>query len=76
MFDFKSLSYYYYFLKGSSQFGLPRQLLGPCYAMAINWLFYMLGLAIYIFKKYVKANEELWKLKYFTMQKYNLQKIL
>jgi hypothetical protein len=31
------------------------------------------GLAIYI-KKYVKANEELWKLKYFTMQKYNLKK--
>jgi hypothetical protein len=26
------------------------------------------GLAIYI-KKYVKAKEELWKLKYFTMQK-------
>jgi hypothetical protein len=30
------------------------------------------GLAIYI-KKYLKAEEELWKLKYFTMQKYNLQ---
>jgi hypothetical protein len=29
------------------------------------------GLAIYI-KKYLKAKEEeLWKLKYFTMQKYN-----
>jgi hypothetical protein len=27
-------------------------------------------------KKYIKAKEELWKLKYFTMQKYNLQKIL
>jgi hypothetical protein len=27
------------------------------------------GLAIYI-KKYLKAKEELWKLKYFTMQKY------
>jgi hypothetical protein len=26
------------------------------------------GLAIYI-KKYLKAKEELWKLKYFTMQK-------
>jgi hypothetical protein len=24
--------------------------------------------------KYLKAKEELWKLKYFTMQKYNLQK--
>jgi hypothetical protein len=33
------------------------------------------GLAIYI-KKYLKAKEELWKLKYITMQKYNLQKIL
>jgi hypothetical protein len=32
------------------------------------------GLAIYI-KKYLKAKEEeIWKLKYFTMQKYNLQK--
>jgi hypothetical protein len=30
-------------------------------------------LAIYT-KKYLKAKEELWKLKYFTMQKYNLQK--
>jgi len=27
-------------------------------------------------KKYLKAKEELRKLKYFTMQKYNLQKIL
>jgi hypothetical protein len=33
------------------------------------------GLAIYI-EKYLKAKEELWKLKYFTMQKYNIQKIL
>jgi hypothetical protein len=34
------------------------------------------GLAIYM-KKYLKAKEEeLWKLKYFTMQKYNLQKFL
>ncbi len=31
------------------------------------------GLAIYI-KKYLKAKEELWKLKYFIMQNYNLQK--
>jgi hypothetical protein len=30
-------------------------------------------LAIYI-EKYLKAKEEIWKLKYFTMQKYNLQK--
>jgi hypothetical protein len=33
------------------------------------------GLAIYM-KRYLKAKEELWKLKYFTMQKYILQKIL
>jgi hypothetical protein len=33
------------------------------------------GRAIYI-KKDIKAKEDLWKLKYFTMQKYNLQKIL
>jgi hypothetical protein len=31
------------------------------------------GLVIYI-KKYLKAKEKLWKIKYFTMQKYNLQK--
>jgi hypothetical protein len=33
------------------------------------------ALQFYI-KKYLKAKEELWKLKYFTMQKCNLQKIL
>jgi hypothetical protein len=33
------------------------------------------GLAIYI-DMYLKAKEESWKLKYFTMQKYNLPKIL
>jgi hypothetical protein len=33
------------------------------------------GLAIFV-KQYLKAKEELWKLKYYTMQKYNLQKIL
>jgi hypothetical protein len=31
------------------------------------------GLAIYI-KKDLKAKEQLWKLKYFTMKKYNLPK--
>ncbi len=31
-------------------------------------------LAIYILKSILHAKEELWKLKYFTMQKYNLQK--
>jgi hypothetical protein len=32
-------------------------------------------LAIYI-KKYPKGKEELWKLKYFTIHKYNPQKTL
>jgi hypothetical protein len=31
------------------------------------------GLAIYI-NMYLKAKEKSWKLKYFTMQKYNLPK--
>jgi hypothetical protein len=31
------------------------------------------GLAISI-RSYLKAKEQFWKLKYFTMQKYNLQK--
>jgi hypothetical protein len=31
------------------------------------------GLAICI-KKYLKVEEELWKFKYFTMQKYNFKK--
>ncbi len=31
------------------------------------------GFVIYI-KKYLKAKEELWKFKYFTMQNYNLKK--
>jgi DNA-binding transcriptional regulator/RsmH inhibitor MraZ len=33
-------------------------------------------LAIYIIKKYLKAKEELWKLKYFTILRHNFQKIL
>jgi hypothetical protein len=33
------------------------------------------ALQIFI-KKYLKAKEELWKLKYVIMQKYNLQKTL
>jgi hypothetical protein len=31
------------------------------------------GLAIYI-ENYLNAKEELWKCRYFTMQRYNLQK--
>jgi hypothetical protein len=34
------------------------------------------GLAIYIKKYIFQQKEELWKLKYFTMQKHNLPKIL
>jgi hypothetical protein len=33
------------------------------------------GALPFTLKKYLKAKEELWKLKYFTMQKYNFQKI-
>jgi hypothetical protein len=32
------------------------------------------GALPFTLKKYLKAKEELWKLKYFTIQKYNLQK--
>jgi hypothetical protein len=32
------------------------------------------ALAIYILKSILRAKEELWKFKYFTMQKYNLPK--
>jgi hypothetical protein len=39
----------------------------------MEWVVSHWDLAIYI-KRYLKAKEELWKLKYFTMQKYNLQK--
>jgi hypothetical protein len=31
------------------------------------------NVAIYI-KKHLQAKEDIWKLNYFTMQKYNLQK--
>jgi len=41
---------------------------GVCHTVALPFT---------LIKKYLKAKEEeLWKLKYFTMQKYNLQKIL
>jgi hypothetical protein len=40
---------------------------GVCHTMALPFT-----LKTY----YLKAKEELWKLKYFTTQKYNLQKIL
>jgi hypothetical protein len=34
------------------------------------------ALPITLKRRYLQAKEELWKLKSFTMQKYNLQKIL
>jgi len=37
---------------------------------------HIVALPFTLIKKYLKAKEELRKLKYFTMQKYNLQKIL
>ncbi len=39
---------------------------GMCHTMALPFTF---------LEKYLKAKEELGKLKYFTMQKHNLQKI-
>jgi hypothetical protein len=44
----------------------PSQKQGMCHTVALP----------FTFKKYLKAKEELWKLKYFTMPKDNLQKIL
>jgi hypothetical protein len=52
---------------GGGEKGLMLECLVLCHTLAL--------LAIYI-KKYLKAKEELWKLKYFTMQRYNLHKIL
>jgi hypothetical protein len=43
-----------------------NQLLTSCVSHCLSF-------AIYI-KTFTKAKEELWKLKHFTMQKYNLQK--
>jgi hypothetical protein len=37
---------------------------GVCHSVALP----------FTLKKYLKAKEEIWKFKYFTMQKYNLQK--
>jgi hypothetical protein len=37
---------------------------GMCHAVALP----------FTFKKYLTAKEDIWKLNYFTMQKYNLQK--
>ncbi len=37
---------------------------GVCHTLALP----------FTLKRYLKAKEELWKLKYFTMQEYNLKK--
>jgi hypothetical protein len=43
-----------------------QQQQGVCHTVALP----------FTFKKYLKTKEELWKLKYLTMQKYNLPKIV
>jgi hypothetical protein len=48
---------------------VPRRLLKKKTTRGVS----QCDLATYV-KTYLKAKEELWKLKYFTMQKYNLQK--
>jgi hypothetical protein len=50
-------------VESSGLYGIKQ---GVCHTVALP--FYI--------KKYLKAKEELWKLKYFTMKKCNLQKIL
>ncbi len=59
----------YWMLHTTSSYPIVLKMFGKqgwCHAVALQ--FYI--------KKYLKAKEELWKLKYFTMQKYNLQKLL
>jgi hypothetical protein len=62
------LATYYYI--GKSPIGGPGEKLGK-QTRGVSHC----DLATYI-KKYLMASEELWKLKYVTMQKYNLRKIL
>ncbi len=47
---------------------------GACHIVALPFTLKSIK-AIYI-KKYLDAKEELWKLKYVTMEKYKLHKIL
>jgi hypothetical protein len=49
---------------------LPKK---PTSVQKTRCVTHTLAFAIYM-KKYHKAKERLWKLEYFTMQKYNLQK--
>jgi hypothetical protein len=46
-----------------------------CSSSATRGVCHIVAFAIYI-KMYLKTKEDLWKLKYFTMQRYNLQIIL
>ncbi len=69
--------------QGRTSFGPRRMLSIPCPLKVYSLVqeircvsHHGLAIAIYI-KKYLQAKEEeLWKLEYFTMPKYNLQKIL
>ncbi len=54
-------------------FPLTRQFAGPFSYNIDKGCVSHCGLAIYIYK-YLNAKEVLWKFKYFTMQKYNLEK--
>jgi hypothetical protein len=61
--------------KGCAKQGVCRTVALPFTLKGILQQTKNYGLAIYI-KRYLTAKEELWKLKYFTIQKYNLQNIL
>jgi hypothetical protein len=54
------------FHPSKSMFAKPIFKQGACHTMALP----------FTLKIYIKEKEELWKLKYFTIQNYNLQKIL
>jgi hypothetical protein len=63
--------------KGSSISITFKQIRTKCYLNEIKQgVCHTVALPFTLLKGYLKAKEELWKLKYFTMQKYNLPKIL
>ncbi len=73
-----NILFYFIFKKGKKKVNdcatcttcmVPRRLLKNKTTRGVSHC----GLATHI-KTYLKAKEELWELKYFTMQKYNLQK--
>jgi hypothetical protein len=75
MFDFKSLSHYYYYFKRQQPVWATHATVGPMLWNGYKPIILHIGPCHLHFKKYVKANEKLWKFKCFAMQKYNLQKI-